>query len=119
MTDRIRLSKKMAAEIRRYRNSRDQYYRLVYGQADSPDDAARSVPAIIGKALAHLNEDLEKELDDIKKSRIRAGKPTHVCFECGTPTDEKRLREVTSVAGKNLYCPGCCPAAQRRMAGAA
>ena len=69
----------MAAEIRRYRNSRDQYYRLVYGQADSPDDAARSVPAIIGKALAHLNEDLEKELDDIKKSRIRAGQ-THSCL---------------------------------------
>lgn len=119
MTDRIRLSKKMAAEICRYRNNRDQYYRLVYGQACSPEDAIRSVPAIIGEALAHLNEDLEQELDDIKKSRIRAGKPTHVCFECGAPTDENLLREVTSVAGDNLYCPGCCPAAQRRMAGAA
>ena len=109
----------MTAEIRRYRNNRDQYYRLVYGQADSPDDASRSVPAIIVAALARLNEDLEQELDNIKKSMIRAGKPTHVCFECGAPTDEKHLREVTSVAGKYLYCPGCCPAAQRRMAGAA
>ena len=114
MTDRTRLTKKMAAEIQRYRENRNQFHRLVYGNAATPADAIRSVPRVIEDALNDLNDSLEKELNDIKNARVQAGTLTHVCFECGAGADENRLREVITDSGSNLYCPVCYPAVRAR-----
>ena len=116
MTDRIRLTKKMAAEIQRYRENRDQFHRLVYGNAATPTDAVRSVPRVIEDALNHLNDALEDELSDIRNKRVQAGKLSHVCYECGTGAHENQLMEVCTgeVSGSNLYCPVCYPAVRAR-----
>ena len=113
----------MTAEILRYRENRDQFHRLVYGNAarrqtrsTTPADAVRSSPRVIEDALNHLNDALEKELSDIKNKRVQAGKLSHVCYECGTGAHENQLREVFTGedSGSNLYCPVCYPAVRAR-----